>query len=93
MWNAERGYGFIADVKSRGQKLGGNRGVKPTAKMRARSTAVLQQRADSRVADIAPIIKRPAGCGLGVTEGHRKGLETTPAFRLRGGTANGRQSR
>ena len=47
----------LAAAKRRGTKLGGNRGVKPTAKMRARSTAVLQQRADARAADIGPTIK------------------------------------
>src|SRR6267142_1451200 len=46
----------LAAAKKRGTKLGGNRGVKPTAKMRARSTAVIQQRADARAADIAPTI-------------------------------------
>jgi DNA invertase Pin-like site-specific DNA recombinase len=47
----------LAAAKKRGKKLGGNRGVKPTARMRARSTAVLQQRADARAADIGPTIK------------------------------------
>jgi DNA invertase Pin-like site-specific DNA recombinase len=47
----------LAQAKKRGVKLGGYRGVKPTAKMRARSTAVLQQRADARASDIAPTIK------------------------------------
>jgi DNA invertase Pin-like site-specific DNA recombinase len=47
----------LAAAKRRGVKLGGNRGVKPTAKMRALSTAALQQRADARAADIAPTIK------------------------------------
>ena len=47
----------LAAAKKRGKKLGGNRGVKPTAKMRARSTAVLQQRADARAADIGPTVK------------------------------------
>jgi DNA invertase Pin-like site-specific DNA recombinase len=46
----------LAAAKRRGTVLGGNRGVKPTAKMRARSTAVIQQRADARAADIAPTI-------------------------------------
>ena len=31
----------LAAAKKRGKKLGGNRGVRPTAEMRARSTAVL----------------------------------------------------
>jgi len=41
----------LAAAKKRGKKLGGNRGVKPTAKMRARSTADLQQRAAASRAD------------------------------------------
>src|ERR1700738_5530309 len=55
--------------KRRGKKLGGNRGVKPTAKMRALSKAALQQRADARAADIGPTIKS---------------LEAAGATRLRG---------
>ena len=47
----------LAAAKKRGKKLGGNRGVRPTAEMRARSTAVLKQRAATRAADIAPTIK------------------------------------
>src|ERR1700730_8308658 len=38
----------LAQAKKRGVVLGGYRGATPTAKMRARSTAVLQQRADAR---------------------------------------------
>src|SRR3984885_2574028 len=44
----------LAQAKKRGAKLGGDRGVKPTAKMRAASTAALQKRANERAADIAP---------------------------------------
>jgi DNA invertase Pin-like site-specific DNA recombinase len=46
----------LAQARKRGVVLGGNRGVKPTAKMRARSRAVIQQRADARAADIGPTI-------------------------------------
>ena len=46
----------LAAAKRRGKKLGGNRGVKPTAKMRALSTAALQRRANARAADFAPVI-------------------------------------
>src|SRR6266851_1937280 len=53
----------LAAAKKRGKKLGGNRGVKPTAKMRARSTAVLQQRADARAADIGPTVKALQAAG------------------------------
>ncbi|WP_308777025.1 recombinase family protein [Bradyrhizobium sp. Arg816] len=38
----------LAAAKRKGVKLGGHRGVKPTAKMRAASTAALQKRATAR---------------------------------------------
>ena len=47
----------LAQARKRGVKLGGNRGVKPTAKMRAVSTASLHKRANDRAADIAPTIR------------------------------------
>ncbi|SHG81258.1 recombinase family protein [Bradyrhizobium erythrophlei] len=53
----------LAAAKARGTKLGGNRGVKPTAKMRALSTVALQQRADARAADIGPTIKALQAAG------------------------------
>jgi DNA invertase Pin-like site-specific DNA recombinase len=48
----------LAAAKARGTKLGGNRGVKPTAEMRAMSTKALQKRANDRAADVAPTIKQ-----------------------------------
>jgi len=53
----------LAAAKRRGTKLGGNRGVKPTAKMRARSTAALRKRADERAADIGPTVKALQAAG------------------------------
>jgi DNA invertase Pin-like site-specific DNA recombinase len=53
----------LAMARKRGVKLGGNRGVKPTAKMRALSRAAIQQRADARAADIAPTIKNLQAAG------------------------------
>ena len=50
-------------AKKRGVVLGGNRGARPTAKMRARARAVVQQRADSRAADIGPTIKALQAAG------------------------------
>jgi DNA invertase Pin-like site-specific DNA recombinase len=47
----------LAQAKKRGVKLGGYRGSKPTSKMRARSTAVVQAGADARAADLAPTIR------------------------------------
>lgn len=46
----------LAAAKRRGKKLGGNRGVKPSPKMRAASKAALHRRAEARAADIAPVI-------------------------------------
>ena len=53
----------LVQARKRGVKLGGNRGVKPTAKMRALSTKAIQQRADARAADIAPTIKNLQAAG------------------------------
>ena len=50
-------------AKKRGVVLGGNRGARPTAKMRARARAVVQQRADARAADIGPTIKALQAAG------------------------------
>lgn len=47
----------LAAVKRRGKKLGGDRGVVPSRKTRALAVAAIQARADSRAADIAPIIR------------------------------------
>jgi DNA invertase Pin-like site-specific DNA recombinase len=51
-------------AKRRGVKLGGNRGVTPTAKMRKLSVAARQERAASRAADLAPIIDELRASGL-----------------------------
>jgi len=47
----------LAQAKKRGVKLGGYRGSKPTSKMRARSTVVVQARANARATDLAPTIR------------------------------------
>lgn len=47
----------LAAAKRRGTKLGGDRGVVPSKRARTLATEALQARADSRAADIAPIIK------------------------------------
>jgi len=46
----------LAAAKRRGTKLGGDRGVVPSRKTRALAVEALQTRADSRAADVAPII-------------------------------------
>jgi DNA invertase Pin-like site-specific DNA recombinase len=46
----------LAAAKRRGKKLGGDRGVVPSAKTRAKAVAALKAGAASRAADIAPTI-------------------------------------
>ena len=46
----------LAAAKRRGKKLGGDRGVKPSAKTRAKALAAIEKRAASRAADLAPTI-------------------------------------
>src|SRR5664280_274719 len=53
----------LAAAKARGKKLGGNRGVKLTAKARAAGRATLANRAKARAADIAPTIAEIQAAG------------------------------
>lgn len=46
----------LAAAKRRGVKLGGDRGVVPTARARKQSAEALRQRSASRAADLSPII-------------------------------------
>src|SRR5947207_4498856 len=46
----------LAAAKRRGKKLGGNRGVKPSAKTRAKATAAISAYAATRATDLAPTI-------------------------------------
>jgi len=46
----------LAAAKRRGTRLGGDRGVTPSAKARKLAAEALRERAASRAADIAPII-------------------------------------
>jgi DNA invertase Pin-like site-specific DNA recombinase len=46
----------LAQAKRRGTKLGGDRGVKPSDKVRAKATAAVEKRAAERAVDIAPTI-------------------------------------
>jgi DNA invertase Pin-like site-specific DNA recombinase len=75
----------LAAVKKRGTKLGGNRGVKPTAKMRALSKAALQQRADARAAaDIGPTIKSLQAAGKTSLRAIAEGLNDQDIPKARG---------
>ena len=52
----------ITATRARDTKLGGNRGVKPTVKMRTKSAAAPQQRVSARVADITrPVAELQGG--------------------------------
>jgi DNA invertase Pin-like site-specific DNA recombinase len=48
----------LAAAKKRGKKLGGDRGVLPTAKSSAAARKARQALADARAADIAPLVKQ-----------------------------------
>jgi hypothetical protein len=78
----------LAAAKARGTKLGGNRGVKPTAKMRALSTMALQQRADARAADIGPTIKALQVAGATNLRAIAAGLNEQGIPTARGGAAS-----
>jgi DNA invertase Pin-like site-specific DNA recombinase len=64
----------LAAAKRRGKKLGGDRGVVPTKKARVLATEALQARADSRAADIAPIIEDLQAAGAESLRAIAKGL-------------------
>jgi DNA invertase Pin-like site-specific DNA recombinase len=53
----------LAAAKKRGKKLGGYRGVAPTAKMQAASKKALQARAETRAADVGPTIRELQAAG------------------------------
>lgn len=63
---SERTKKALAAAKARGQKLGGDRGNLPTvsAKGRAGSLAVRQDKADRRAADLAPVVAEIKAAGL-----------------------------
>jgi DNA invertase Pin-like site-specific DNA recombinase len=54
----------LAAAKARGKKLGGNRGVKLTAKVRAAGRAEVAKRATARATDLAPIIQEIRAAGI-----------------------------
>jgi DNA invertase Pin-like site-specific DNA recombinase len=64
----------LAQAKKRGVKLGGDRGVRPTAKMRALSAEALRKRADARAADLAPTIRKLQAAGTRSLRGIAAGL-------------------
>ena len=60
---SERTKAALRAAKRRGVKLGGNRGVTPTTRMRKLAAETLQRRTAARVADLAPIIKELQAAG------------------------------
>jgi len=53
----------LAAAKRRGKKLGGDRGVVPSKKVRAMAVEALRARADAKAADLAPIIRELQAAG------------------------------
>ena len=60
---SERTKAALRAAKRRGVKLGGNRGVTPTARMRKLAAEALQRRTAARVAGPCPIIKELQAAG------------------------------
>jgi DNA invertase Pin-like site-specific DNA recombinase len=61
---SDRTKAALAAAKRRGTKLGGHRGVVPTARMRKLSAEALQRRAAARAADLAPTIAELQASGV-----------------------------
>jgi DNA invertase Pin-like site-specific DNA recombinase len=82
---SERTKAALAAAKKRGKRLGGNRGVIPTARMRKASAEALRRRVDARAADLAPIIAELQAAGAtslrAIAEGlNGKGIPTARGF-------------
>jgi DNA invertase Pin-like site-specific DNA recombinase len=54
----------LAAAKRRGKKLGGDRGTKPSAKVRASALAAVEKRANDRAADVAPTLAALKEAGI-----------------------------
>jgi DNA invertase Pin-like site-specific DNA recombinase len=76
----------LAAAKRRGTKLGGDRGVVPSKRVRAKAVAAIQARADSRVADIAPIIADLQAAGRTSLRAIADGLNDAGIKTPRGGS-------
>jgi DNA invertase Pin-like site-specific DNA recombinase len=71
----------LAAAKRKGKKLGGDRGVVPSAKVRAKAAAAIEARVATRAADIAPTIAELQASGVtsltGIAAGlNERGIET-----------------
>ncbi len=54
----------LAAARRRGKKLGGDRGIKPSAKTRAKGSAVMRAQATTRATDLAPTIAELQTSGI-----------------------------
>jgi len=75
----------LAAAKKRGTKLGGDRGVVPSKKVRAMAIETLKARADAKAADLAPIIKELQAVGKTSLRAIAKGLNEQGIPTARGG--------
>jgi DNA invertase Pin-like site-specific DNA recombinase len=75
----------LAAAKRRGVKLGGDRGVRPTAKQRAAAIAVRQEQAHNRARDLAPTIKELQTAGAVSLRAIAAGLDERGIPAARGG--------
>jgi hypothetical protein len=81
-------------AKARGRKLGGDRGVVPTAKARALARKVVESRADARAAEVAPTIEELQAAGITSLRRVAAALNEQGIPTARGsGLANGRRPR
>jgi DNA invertase Pin-like site-specific DNA recombinase len=60
---SQRTRDALAAAKRRGVELGGNRGVKPSAKMQVASRKALRERTERRASDLTPTIKALQAAG------------------------------
>jgi DNA invertase Pin-like site-specific DNA recombinase len=75
----------LAAAKRRGQKLGGDRGARLTAKQRAAGRAVQQAQARERAADLAGTIKELQAAGSASLRTIAEGLDARGIPTVRGG--------
>jgi DNA invertase Pin-like site-specific DNA recombinase len=75
----------LAAAKSRGKKLGGDRGARLTVKARAAGRAVLMARAQERASDLAATIKELQAAGCESLRAIAEGLEGRGIPAARGG--------
>jgi DNA invertase Pin-like site-specific DNA recombinase len=77
----------LAAAKRRGVKLGGDRGVRPTARARKLAIEVLRERAAARAADIAPVIAELQASGATSLKAIAAGLTEKGIATARGKSA------